>query len=216
MKEAAEAKANVTEPDSRIMKTRKGYIQGYNAQAVVDLGQIVIAADVTQEANDVCQLHPMTEQARQELKAAGIEEEIKIELADAGYWSESNMTRSSAADPEFLIATTKDWKQRKALREREAPKGRIPQNLSSRDRMERKLLTKRGKSLYKLRGQTVEPVFGQIKNRGCDRFMRRGFHAVRSEWRLVCATHNLLKLFRSGLANFIQKGMNVGKVPVGA
>lgn len=216
LKRAAEAKANVTEPDSRIMKTRKGYIQGYNAQAVVDRGQIVIAADVTQEANDVRQLHPMTEQARQELKTAGSEEEIKTELADAGYWSESNMTRSSSADPEFLIATTKDWKQRKAMREREAPRGRIPKNLSSRDRMERKLLTKRGRNLYKLRGQTVEPVFGQIKSRRCDTFMRRGFQAARSEWRLICATHNLLKLFRSGVANFIKKGMNIGQVPVGA
>lgn len=216
LKEAAEAKANVTEPDSRIMKTRKGYIQGDNAQAVVDRGQIVIAADVTQEANDVRQLHPMTEQARQELKAAGIEDEIKTGLADAGYWSESNMTRSSATDPEFLVATTKDWKQRKAMRDREAPRGRIPKDLSSRDRMERKLLTKRGRSLYKLRGQTVEPVFGQIKSRGGDNFMRRGFQAVRSEWRLICATHNLLKLFRSGVADFIKKGMNIGQVPAGA
>lgn len=213
LKEAAGAKANVTEPDSRIMKTRKGYIQGYNAQAVVDRGQIVIAADVTQEANDKRQLHPMTEQARNELKAAGIEDEIKTELADTGYWSENNIAQSLPTDPEFLIATTKDWKQRKAMQERGAPRGRIPKDLSERDRMERKLLTKRGKSLYKLRGQTVEPIFGQIKSRGCDTFMRRGYHAVRSEWRLICATHNLLKLFRSGVAKFTQKGLNIGKVP---
>ena len=85
---AAKLKANVTEPDSRIMKTRQGYIQGYNAQAVVDKEQLILAADVTQEANDVHQLHPMTEQAQQELKEIGIEEQINIELADAGYWSE--------------------------------------------------------------------------------------------------------------------------------
>jgi hypothetical protein len=84
------------------------------------------------------------------------------------------------------------------MREQGAPRGRIPEHLSLRDRMERKLLTKRGRSLYKLRGQTVEPVFGQIKSRGCDSFMRRGLEAVRKEWRLICATHNLLKLFRSG------------------
>jgi transposase len=200
LEEAAKAKANVTEPDSRIMKTRKGYIQGYNGQAVVDTGQIVLAADVTQQPNDVRQLHPMTEQAQQELKAAGVKKKIKRQLADAGYWSEGNMIQSSPTDPEFLIATTKDWKQRQAMRERGAPRGRIPKDLSSRDRMERKLLTKRGKSLYKLRGQTVEPVFGQIKTRGCDTFMRRGIEAVRSEWRLICATHNLLKLFRSGVS----------------
>jgi transposase len=203
------AKANVTEPDSRIMKTRKGYIQGYNAQTVVDRGQIIVAADVTQEANDVHQLHPMTEKTRQELKAAGIEKEIAIGIADAGYWSEDNITKSSPTDPEFLIATTKDWKQRKAMREQGAPRGRIPQNLSPRDRMERKLLTKRGKSLYKLRGQTVEPVFGQIKTRGCDTFMRRGLEAVQSEWRLICATHNLLKLFRSGVPIAANTGMIV-------
>jgi len=205
LREEAKAKANVTEPDSRIMKTRAGYIQGYNAQAAVDRGQIILAADVTQEPNDVHQLHPMTEETQQELKTAGIEEEIKSELVDAGYWSEANVAESSPTDPEFMIATTKDWKQRKAMREQGAPRGRIPKHLSPRDRMERKLLTKRGMSLYKLRSQMVEPVFGQIKSRGCDSFMRRGLEAVRSEWRLICATHNLLKLFRSRVSKFANK-----------
>jgi Transposase DDE domain. len=201
VREEAKAKANVTDPDSRIMKTRAGYIQGYNAQAVVDRGQVIIASDVTQEENDVHQLHPMTEKAQQELKVVGIEEGIKRELADAGYWSEDNMANSSLIDPEFLIATTKDWKQRKAMRERGAPRGRIPKQLSVRDRMERKLLTKGGSTLYKLRSQMVEPVFGQIKAvRDCDTFMRRGLKAAQSEWRLICATHNLLKLFRNNHA----------------
>jgi len=213
LEEEAKAKANVTEPDSRIMKTRKGYIQGYNAQAAVDRGQIILAADVTQEPNDVHQLHPMTEEAKQELKAVGVEDEIEIELADAGYWSESNATKSSPTDPEFLIATTKDWKQRKAMREQGAPRGRIPEHLSPRDRMERKLLTKRGKKLYKLRSQMVEPVFGQIKAHGCDTFIRRGLEAVRSEWRLICATHNLLKLFRSGLSKFARINVTIAKAP---
>lgn len=196
MQEETKAKANVTDPDSRIMKTRSGYIQGYNAQAVVDRGQIIIAADVTQEENDVHQLHPMTEKAQQELKAVGIENGIKRELADAGYWSEDNMVNSSPTDPEFLIATTKDWKQRKAMREQEAPRGRIPEQLSVRDRIERKLLTKGGRALYKLRSQIVEPVFGQIKAvHDCGTFMRRGLKAAQNEWRLICATHNLLKLF---------------------
>jgi len=209
---AAKAKANVTEPDSRIMKTRAGYIQGYNAQAAVNRGQVILAADVTQEANDVHQLHPMTEEAQQELKAAGVEYAIEIELADAGYWSEGNLAELSPTDPEFLIATTKDWKQRKAMREQGAPQGRIPEHLSLRERMERKLLTKRGRSLYKLRGQMIEPVFGQIKTRGCDTFMRRGLEAVRSEWQLICATHNLLKLFRSGVSKFAQVG-TIAKTP---
>ncbi len=122
-------------------------------------------------------------------------------MADAGYWSEDNIVGSSPTDPEFLIATTKDWKQRKAMREREAPRGRIPEQLSVRDRMERKLLTKRGSTLYRLRSQTVEAVFGQIKAvRGCGTFIRRGIEAAQSEWRLICATHNLLKLFRNNHA----------------
>jgi len=201
MQAEAKTKANVTDPDSRIMKTRAGYIQGYNAQAVVDRGQIILAADVTQEPNDVHQLHPMTEKAQQELQAVGIEEGIKRELADAGYWSEDNIVNSSPTDPDFLIATTKDWKQRKALREQGAPRGRIPEQLSVQYRMERKLLTKGGRALYKLRSQMVEPVFGQIKSaRGCDTFMRRGLGAAQSEWRLICATHNLLKLFRNNHA----------------
>ena len=201
MQAEAKTKANVTDPDSRIMKTRVGYIQGYNAQAVVDRGQIILAADVTQEPNDVHQLHPMTEKAQQELQAVGIEEGIKRELADAGYWSEDNIVNSSPTDPDFLIATRKDWKQRKALREQGAPRGRIPKQLSVRDRMERKLLTKGGRALYKLRSQMVEPVFGQIKSaRGCDTFMRRGLGAARNEWQLICATHNLLKLFRNNHA----------------
>jgi len=201
MQEEAKTKANVTDPDSRIMKTRSGYIQGYNAQAVVGRGQIIIAADVTQEENDVHRLHPMTEKAQQELKTVGIEKGIKRELADAGYWSEDNVVNASLTDPEFLIATTKDWKQRKAMREQEAPRGRIPKQLSVRDRMERKLLTKRGRTLYKLRGQIVEPVFGQIKAaRDCGTFMRRGLEAAQNEWRLICATHNLLKLFRDNHA----------------
>ena len=99
------------------------------------------------------------------------------------------------------------------MREQGAPRGRIPKHLLPRDRMERKLLTKRGSSLYKLRCQMVEPVFGQIKSRVGDTFMRRGLEAVQSEWRLICATHNLLKLFRSKVSKFASK---IGPVTVTA
>jgi hypothetical protein len=195
-----ELKLNLTDPESRLMKTRNGYVQGYNAQAVVTEDQIILAAEVTQEANDVAQLHPMLEKAQAELKAAGSEEKIEIALADAGYWSEANATKKPEG-PELVVATNKDWKQRKAMRESPAPRGRMPKDMTARDLMERKLLSKRGRALYKLRGQTVEPVFGQIKDgRGCTRFMRRGTKAASSEWSLICATHNLLKLWRSGKA----------------
>jgi len=193
-----EAKANVTDPDSRIMKTQKGYVQGLNAQAVVTERQVIIAEDVTQQENDKKQLHPMLEQAESNRQAVEIKEKIVVALADAGYSSEDNFTKTAAGDIELLVATQKDYKQRKALKEQPPPDEPIPEGLSPTELMERKLLTERGRQLYKLRGQTVEPVFGQIKDvRGFDRFMRRGFEACRSEWSLICATHNLLKLWRS-------------------
>jgi len=145
----------------------------------------------------------MTDKAQQEIQSAGVQEEIKSEIADAGYWSEDNVVKSSPTDPEFLIATTKDWKQRKAAREHPPPQGRIPKDISCRERMERKLMTKRGRATYKKRSRTVEPVFGQIKDaRGCDRFLLRGLKGASGEWKLLCGTHNLLKLWRSGRASW--------------
>jgi transposase len=196
-----EAKANVTDPESRIMKTRSGYVQGYNAQAVVTEDQIIIAAELTQEANDVKQLHPMLEAARDNLRGVGERKTMGDLLADAGYWSEANARRRRGRpSTELWIATNKDWKQRKALRDQPPPRGRIPDKLSARERMERKLLTKRGRALYRKRSCMVEPVFGQIKGvRGCERFLRRGKSACASEWKLICTTHNLLKLWRARL-----------------
>lgn len=191
------AKANVTDPESRVMKTAVGYVQGYNAQAVVNEEQIIIAAEVTQEANDVQQLQPMLEQAEKNLAAVGVKEKVGVAVADAGYCSEENLKAACSGSPELFIATAKDWQERRALREAPPPRGRIPKGLSLRERMARKLRTKRGKQLYPLRGVLVEPVFGQIKEtRGCDRFMRRGLTAVNGEWKLVSTTHNLLKLWR--------------------
>ena len=118
----------------------------------------------------------------------GLEKEIGAMVAEA----------AAPDGPEFLVNTTKDWKRRKALRERPPPRGRVPKGLSATERMERKLRTKRGAALYKKRAQTVEPVFGQIKDtRRLDSFCRRGESACESEWAVICATHNLLKLFRS-------------------
>ena len=200
-----DAKANVTDPQSRIMKTRSGYVQGYNAQAAVTENQIIVAAEVTQECNDVGQLLPMLAKIEENLKAAGAPEAMTAALADAGYWSDANMAGAKAGGPELFIATNKDWKQRKAMREAPVPRGRIPAAMTVRERMERTLLTKRGRALYKLRGQTIEPTFGQIKDgRGCDGFSRRGVKAADSEWSLMCTTHNLLKLWRSGKAKLRQ------------
>jgi transposase len=194
-----EAKANVTDPESRIMKTRSGYVQGYNGQAVVTQEQIIVAADLTQEENDVLQLHPMLEQAQANLVQAGITEAIESAAADAGYWSEENMREVDPEGPELYIATQKDRIQRQVPAEGAATEDPPSADLSPKERMERKLRTPLGRNIYRKRGQTVEPVFGQIKGvRQARRFMQRGFSACRSEWLLLCATHNLLKLWRSG------------------
>jgi hypothetical protein len=194
-----EPKANVTDPESRIMKTRHGHVQAYNAQAVVTVGQIIVAADVTQDCNDVRQLHPMLSKAQENLEAVGAEEKIQTSLSDAGYWSEQNVKNPDPTGPELLIATKKGWKQKKELLEAPVPRGRIPKDISPRERMDRKLRTKRGRKLYRMRGSTVEPIFGQIKEgQGFDRFSRRGLSACDSEFKLQACTHNLLKLYRSG------------------
>jgi len=189
-----EKKANITDPDSRILKTRRGWAQGYNAQAVADCeSQVIVAEDVTQEENDVKQLEPMLERCEEQAGQRPVEM-----LADAGYWSEDN-ARLEDERTELFIATTKDWKQRKAQREQGAPRGPIPKNASLKERMERKLLTERGKATYKRRGATIEPVFGQMVMRNLVRFWLRGVKKVKAEWSLWCTSHNILKLWRAGV-----------------
>lgn len=188
-----EPKANTTDPESRIMKTAAGWLQGFNAQAAVNANQVVVATKVTQDHNDVAQLIPMMEAVAATAAAAGIDQHIGTVLADAGYWSETNAT---APGPDRLIATTKDWKQRKAAAELGTTQGPPPDNATPVEAMEHRLRTAEGHAAYALRSCTIEPVFGQAKeNRGMRRFMRRGLAAAESEWSLICATANLLKLF---------------------
>ena len=205
--------ANVTDPDSGIMKTRRGWVQGYNAQIVVTTEQIILAADVTTEANDVHQLAPML--AAAQANAAGVlgqEATLGAAVADAGYWSEAHAATETAAC-ELFIATQKDHKQRTALREEPPPWGRIPKAMRRRERMDRKLRTKRGRARYRRRGATVEPVFGQLKDRqGARRFSMRGLERCRGEWLLDAAVHNLRKLHsdsvhRSEVARELLKGI---------
>ena len=187
-----EVKANLTDPDSRIMKKRTGWVQGYNGQAMADCAsQVIVACELTQDENDVGQLEPMLDRCA--AQAGELPDEL---LADAGYWSESNVPGRSDP-PELFIATTKDRKQRQALRDAPPPRGRIPKKLSARDRMERKLRTKRGRAAYRERGMTIEPVFGQMETRGLRRFLLRGLAKAKMEWFLWCTTHNILKLWRS-------------------
>ena len=193
---AKAAQANVTDPDSRIMKTTQGYLQGYNAQAAVNEHQVVVGAGLTQQGNDCLQLLPMMTATAQQLSAAGTSNQIALVLADAGYWSEAN---AIAEGPDRLIATLKDWKQRRAARELGTTTGAAPDGASAAVAMEHRLRTAEGASSYARRSHTVEPVFGNIKeNQGYRRFMRRGLSAVQSEWNLICSAHNLLKLYQHG------------------
>lgn len=188
-----EAKANITDPESRIMKSRRGWVQGYNGQAMADCdSQVIVAHNLTQAENDSNQLAPMLEACGEQ--ACRCPEEV---LGDAGYWSERN-ARLQNDETELFIATKKDWKQRKELKDKGAPRGRIPKNADPRERMERKLLTKRGKAAYRQRGATIEAVFGQMAMRGLNGFLLRGVEKTKGEWSLWCTTHNLLKLWRSG------------------
>jgi transposase len=193
----ASTKANVTDADSRIMKTATGWIQGYNAQVAVNEHQIVIGHSVTQDANDLNQYQPMVAATRNILDNIGIAEPIGIVLADAGYWSDDNAT---AEGPDRLIATLKDWKQRQAARDLGTTTGPAPEGASVLDAMEHRLRTTEGAAEYSKRSHTVEPVFGDIKeNRGFRRFRRRGLTAVRSEWALINLSHNLAKVFDHSL-----------------
>lgn len=136
---------------------------------------MIVAQHVTTDANDKQQLEPMLE-ACEETNDARPENV----LADAGYWSEANAELQDD-DLELFIATTKDWKRRKELAERRPPRGRIPDDYGPKELMERNLRTKLGRRLYRKRSRTVEPVFGQHVNRGCDRFMLRGKAGAQAE-----------------------------------
>lgn len=185
--------ANITDPESRVMKTQTGWVQGFNVQVAANAGQVVLAYATTQDHNDVAQLIPMEEATLDSAKAAGIDEEIGRCLADAGYWSEENAT---APGPDRLIATTKDWKQRRAARELGERSGPPPEDATALEAMEYRLRTSQGATAYATRSHTVEPVFGDTKeNRGFRRFMRRGLAAADSEAGLIFAVHNLLKIY---------------------
>ncbi len=177
------------------MKTALGYLQGYNAQAIVGPGQIVLAAELTNCASDVGELAPVLAAAKLNLRAADVQRPIGTLLADAGYLSDENLT-GDPDGPDRLIAT---MKSRRLAEHAATPRGRIPAGLSPTARMTRRLLTKRGQALYRRRSVLVEPVFGQVKGaRQITCFMRRGREACDSEWKLITLTHNLLKIWRSG------------------
>jgi hypothetical protein len=166
---------NFTDPESKIMKTsNKGFDQCGNAQAVANEDQILVSADVTDQTNDSQQVDPMVEQTVENLDAVGVEEEVGAFTADAGYFSKDNVESLEANDriEEAYIATGR-LKHHEQVPD--APKGRPPKNLTPKEKMARKLRTKKGRREYARRKAMVEPPFGQIKH--C-----QGFSAIPTSW----------------------------------
>ncbi len=180
-------KINTTDLDSRLVKGIRGWLQGYNAQAVTNEDQIVLAAEVMVASPDFGHLEPMLSAAQTELAAAGVTARPETVLADAGYWHQQQMERIVAGGTHVLIPP--DSSRRKG--------SRPGWDGGLYAFMRRVLATDRGGGLYRQRQQLIEPVFAHTKfNRRMERFHRRGRAAARTEWRLITATHNLLKLHK--------------------
>jgi transposase len=180
-------RVNLTDPDSRSVKTPRGFIQGYNAQAVASEDQIVLAADVTQASADGGLLEPMVRAAQHELRAAGVPGAPATVLADAGYWSSDQI--QALRDDAITVLIPPDAHTVSGPNPRK--RGGLYDDMRSR------LRSDDGRERYRRRQTMIEPIFGQTKfNRRADRFRRRGLAACRAEWRLITATHNLLKAWR--------------------
>ena len=185
------AQRNFTDCETSIMKvSNKGFDQCGNAQAVVDReNQVIVAADVTKEPNDKKQLKPMVKQAKQNVGRGRRMDKVST---DNGYFSEENVEWAEHQKLDAYISTGR-------LKHNETvpryPRGRPPKGLTTKERMARKLRTKKGRETYAERKWITEPVFGQIKRGlGFRQFLLNGIAKMRSEWRLVCMAHNLRKL----------------------
>jgi hypothetical protein len=182
-----QGKINTSDPDSKLVHGMNGWVQGYNAQAVCNEQHLILAAEVMTASPDFGHLGPMVAAARHELAGAGVTEAPKVVLADAGYWHLEQMNEITGAGIPVLIPP--DSSRRKNKPRRPGWDG------GAYDFMRSVLATELGGELYKQRGQTIEPIFGNTKhNRRFTRFHRRGRSAVRTEWRLIATTHNLRKL----------------------
>jgi transposase len=186
------AQYNFTDPQSCIMRNADGaFIQGYNAQAAVDAThQLIVATDVTAQPADACHLVPMVTAIKQTTGRRP-----RRLTADAGYFSEANVRAKPVRGIDLYIAVRKGKHSQVS---EPAPRGRIPQHASIKDRMLRKLRTKAGRKVYSRRKAIVEPVLGHIKAaRGFDRFHLRGVWKVKGEWTLVGLAHNICRLFQA-------------------
>jgi hypothetical protein len=201
------AQTNFTDPDAKIMKrSNKGFDYCYNAQAVVDEAhQIIVAAEVTPDANDKQQAVPMVEVTLETLDQAGIDWPAESDAADAapkrvpismdsGYFSEQAVVQLEAMPVDPHIATGRQNHHTPASA---GVSNVLPDDASVKQGMAHKLRTPAGRACYAKRKQIVEPVFGQMKHvRGFRQFLLRGLKKGRVEWKLLCLTHNLLKIWR--------------------
>jgi transposase len=183
-------KVNVTDPDSAIVSDRGKLIQGYNVQAAVCEGQLIVAAEATAIATDHGQLVPMLTRAREQLARAGVEGEIGTVLADSGYWNAAQVRELQASGLDLLVQP-RPYK----------PDSRVKSSNPLARQMAEKLSSSQGAADYRRRQQIVEPVFAHIKHlRGITRVLRRRRAAVQAEIDLIATTHNLLKLYRAAPA----------------
>ncbi len=191
--EEPEGQINLSDPDSRVMRTQgMPPRQAYNAQAAVNDQQVILAAEIVLEAADFGQLGPMFSRTLENLERHGVSEAPGAVIADAGYWNTAQIQTITKQGVEVLVPPDGSMREGKRPGWEDGPY----------DEMRNKLASEAGRELYAKRKITIEPVYGQIKyNRGITEFMRRGRAAVQSEWRLVAATHNLLKLHSHWLAN---------------
>jgi transposase len=200
-KPAPKIVANTSDPQSRLMPTRRGFVQGYNAQVAVTADQMIAAVTISQSPNDMACLVPMMRAAqdaaaRLHAVTGSPDHTVGTVLADAGYASDANL---AAAGPERLIALGKGRDQAKAARAHPATGSPPPSAPASpRELMRHRLRTPEGSELYKRRGATVEPGIGNLK-KIIDRFSRRGLDAATSELHLAAAAFNLLKIHRAAL-----------------
>jgi len=195
---APKAQKNFTDPESRIMKSRDGFVQAYNAQAAVDAqAQIIVAQDVTQSAVDCGQLVPMVDAVEKNLGR-----KPEQASADSGYCSEANLEALESRHVDGYVATgrakdaTKDEIAIEAIDACAATNSPQPTKPPTRvEAMRAKIKAGGHSSPYRLRKQLPEPVFGQIKQaRGFREFLMRGLEKVQAEWALICTAHNILKL----------------------
>lgn len=193
------AQRNFTDPESKIMKTADGaFHQCYNGQAVVDSqAQVIVACSLSNAAPDAQQLEPALDRLVENLAAIDAELPGAAALtADAGYFSEHNITVTAGHGLDAHIATGKTHHDDPPPI---APRGPIPKHATPKQRMARKLKTKTGHAAYKQRKTIVEPVFGQLRTvQNAGRLLLRGETAADGQWSFQCAVHNLLKLHRNG------------------